>query len=67
MKISNARSKTWGVPVTTDEDRRINDWAKRNGYLKGAMIRKIILSAVEQDEAIRAGKTQIDYDALQGR
>lgn len=52
------------LPITQEENRRISEWAKRNGYFKGAMIKKLIMAAVEQDEAIRANKTQIDMTAI---
>lgn len=54
------------IPLTKEENARISRWAKRNGYLKGAMIRIAILRAVEEDESIRSGKTQIDMAALCG-
>lgn len=54
------------IPLTKEENSRISKWAKRNGYLKGAMIRMAILRAMEEDESIRSGKTQIDIAAFQG-
>lgn len=68
MVTDKKRLKQINMMMDDDNHRRFKAFLSRNPQLKmNRFVELCVMKAVEQDEAIRAGKTQIDFDALQGR
>jgi hypothetical protein len=58
-------SRNVGVPMTPDEAMAWDDYLAREGLKRGGMVRKLVLAEIEKNQAIRAGRTQIDPACFQ--
>ena len=54
------------IPLNELEESQYRDYLAKTGRKAGPWVRTLILKAISDAEAVTAGKTQIDLEALRG-